>query len=246
MKTALILTGHMRCWQMVFPNTKKYILDRFNPDVFISTWDNEGYWVSDEKDDGTGVSKSSPSVDPARIVDTYQAKVHVSNQAEFIEEAKSIAKIFQPIAGKTRVVNALGQFYKIVDGISMMENYCCYSGVQYDQVIRMRPDLLFHADLPSFDWNRFNTIPHRNDEGKGTGDMFMASNEVLATQFRIGLTRLHEFMHAYKMKRFCPHLITEKLMRSIPSWDYESTDMIAEWNIPKTIQHTPNGQYKDA
>src|ERR1700748_740443 len=70
LRTALLLTGHLRCWQMVFPNFKQMVLDRYQPDVFITTWSDEGYWVPQEG--ATGLHQHSPAVNVEAVYAAYK------------------------------------------------------------------------------------------------------------------------------------------------------------------------------
>ena len=44
MKVAIVLTGHMRHWKEVLPNFKQRFIDKYNPDIFINTWSEEGWY----------------------------------------------------------------------------------------------------------------------------------------------------------------------------------------------------------
>ena len=57
MKVAVILTGHMRCWRDVLPNFKEKVIDRYNPDIFIHTWNEEGWWIPGDKQNTKGTLK---------------------------------------------------------------------------------------------------------------------------------------------------------------------------------------------
>ncbi len=49
MKVAVVLTGHLRCWRDVLSNFKQRIVNRYNPDIFIHTWNEEGWWIPGKK-----------------------------------------------------------------------------------------------------------------------------------------------------------------------------------------------------
>ena len=45
MRVAIIIAGHLRCWKQMYPYFKANFIDRYNnPDIFISTWTDEGWW----------------------------------------------------------------------------------------------------------------------------------------------------------------------------------------------------------
>ena len=83
MKVALLLTGHMRCWQQVFPNTKQHLLDKYNPDIFIHTWDSEAYWDPHSQ---KGVTEGGPKLDVEAIRETYNPVHMVVDHYENFEQ----------------------------------------------------------------------------------------------------------------------------------------------------------------
>ena len=50
MKVAIVLTGHMRRWREVLPNFKERVVAKYNPDIFISTWNDEGWYGQNQND----------------------------------------------------------------------------------------------------------------------------------------------------------------------------------------------------
>ena len=231
MKTALILTGHMRCWEQVYPNTKNMIIDKYNPDIFIATYKTEGYWVSPDHDPkGLGVNEHSPKLDLTKVVETYKPKtIKAFNQIDYKKQAEK----YLPFCQEIRPANTLSQFHKMFQGIAMMEDYAVFNDIRYDLVIRMRPDLVFQHELPALSPSKFYTIHHRNHTGQGTGDMFFASSMEQMVMFK-------HFVHFYDEiiekcgKRFCPHMMVEHVAKDF-DW--------VELNTPKYIQHAPGGQY---
>lgn len=233
MKVALCLTGHMRCWEQVYPNTYNTIIEKYNPDIFISTWSSLGYWVSPDQDpENKGINAYSPTLNRERVTATYQPKaMSIETQIDFSEQAKK----YLPFCNEIRPANILSQFYKMYHGISLMENYAVLHDIRYDLVFRMRPDLIFHHGLPTLSPDKFYTIHHRNHTGQGTGDMFFASGMEQMMMFK-------HFVHFYDDiikkcgDRFCPHMIVETMAKE---FDWE------ELQIPKMILHSPNGQYQN-
>lgn len=240
MKTALLLSGHMRCWKECFPNTKKYILDRWNPDVFITTWDNEGYWVAPENDpNNKGIYEHSPLLDVNGVIDTYEPvsiRVLRQDKFDFSHWDKAFPKEY---TGETRVKNIMSQFFMMKQSISNLENYPGWLR-HYDLVIRMRPDLLFVQDLPELDPFKFHVIRHTNPQGLGVGDMFFASSPALLKDISSMIYDTDMLSEIVKeIGRFCPHMLVEyHLQKCLP------TRHVVH-DIPKMLMHTPKGQYQD-
>lgn len=233
MKTALILTGHLRCFEQVYPNTFNMIIDRYNPDIFISTWNTEGYWTSPDIDkNNKGYNENSPKLDTKKVKELYKPKdIIVEKQIDFTIQSEKYIQFCQEIRPK----NILSQFYKMYQGIQMMEKYSVINDIKYDLVIRMRPDLIFHRSLPNLNTDKFYTLYHRNHTGQGTGDMFFASDMTNMMMFKY-------FVHFYDElvlkcnNRFCPHMMIQEVLKDF-EWE--------ELNIPKMIMHSPNGEYQN-
>jgi hypothetical protein len=237
-KTALLMSGHMRCWEQVFPNTKKHILDVYNPDVFILTWDNEGYWTSPENDpESLGINKNSPKLDVNGVMQAYNpSNISVLRQSSFIKGFLAAGKTWEKISIKIRPQNILSQFFLRVSVYEFFRNI----GAEYDQIIFMRPDMEFLQELPKFDFSKMNFINHPNHEGNGYGDMFLATNAEYFDYFSSELACFDQ--HAEALNRFCPHLITKSIADKLA---YRVGAEVEIHNIAKNLQHTPNGQYRD-
>jgi hypothetical protein len=240
MKTALLLSGHMRCWEKVYPNTKKHILDVYNPDVYIATWDNEGYWTSPENDpEGLGINKNSPKLDVTGVMEAYNP-IHISvfQQAKYLPIFLKAAEKYEPISVKIRPQNIISQFFL---RLALLEIYFQLDDTyNYDQIIYMRPDMEFLQELPKFDFNKLNLINHPNHEGLGFGDMFLATNQGGMAAYYAELAGMDDIVR--KINRFCPHMITEEIAKII--YQFGGRDYRVH-NIAKNLQHTPNGQYQD-
>lgn len=249
MRTALVLTGHMRCWEKVFGNTKEMILDRYDPDVYIATWDNEGYWTSPENDpDGHGIVKSSPKVEFNKVFEAYNpVAMQVFNQEIVSPSFDAYSERMQKLSVQIRAKNIVSQFWMIDKGFSMVPKN------NYDAVIRMRPDLILPNGLPEMDPKNFNFIAHTNHEGRGVGDMFQFSNYWSMEVFNQALKDFEGY--ALLLNRFCPHMIMEKIGERIEALNSsiairEGIDQVTIGRtivhpVEKILQHTPHGQYRD-
>jgi hypothetical protein len=240
MKVAVILTGHMRSWEQVFPNFKEKVLDKYNPDVFIHTWTDEGWWTPGDKVTETGVFDDSPSLDIGAIIEAYQPKDFrledwnksiVDDVPTFNQHFEERGKKFQNFAHKPR--NILSMFYKLSAGVGLMNDYAAINGVQYDLVIRMRPDMIIE-DLPDFEQNTFYTLAHKNHLGQGTGDMIQVGSPIQLNLFAL-LPQNIDALYTHT-QLLCPHILSETWIKVLHlNWK--------EINISKTLMHTPKGAY---
>lgn len=235
MKVAVVLTGHLRCWKDVYPNFKEKVIDRYNdPDIFIHTWENEGWWIPGDKQNEKGYHEEAPDIVQIEVVDAYKPRgITVESWDTYNKMFEQRGQLYQNFAHRPK--NILSMFYKLNRGISLMEDYVSQIGVYYDLVIRMRPDMIFHEDLPEFDPNYFYTLAHRNHLGQGTGDMIHVGNMFNMIMF----SKISCFINQLYLQTnlLCPHVITTKYIENIGlPWK--------EFVINKTIQHTPKGQYQ--
>jgi hypothetical protein len=230
MNVALILTGHMRNWPEVFPNTKEYLIDKYNPDIFIHTWENEGYY---DLSDPIGYFQDSPKLDVNTIKDLYRPRnIKIDDfKKDFMESTERRETEFPINFHKPR--NIISQFYKMLCGFRMLENYMLQTGKEYDLIIRMRPDLVLWQDV-SFNPDKFYTIVQRNHRNLGTGDLIHAGN---FHNMSIFSKILYYFNSLYKKNGvFCSHEMSKMYI--------EQTNLPWEelW-INCTIMHTPKGLY---
>lgn len=231
MNVAVILTGHMRCWQQVYPNFKEHIIDKYNPDIFIDTWEDEAYWDPHSK---AGVVENAPRVDFDAMVNTY--KPVMVRKEDFKQYEENFIKRAEQFPNFYHVPkNQISMLFKLGRGVALMEDHMFHTGKTYDLVIRMRPDLMFNEPLPNFDPNKFYTLGYRNHMGQGTSDMIQVGNF-----FSIGLFGkiLHHLPQLYRETGLlCPHVISAQYITRLGlPWE--------EFMINKTIMHTPLGEYK--
>lgn len=233
MKVAVILTGHMRCWRDVYPNFKEKVIDRYNPDIFIHTWNEEGWWIPGDKKNEKGYFENTPMVKAEDLVEVFQPKgLVIEDWNDYNELFEMRGSLYQNFAHRPK--NIISMFHKLNRGISMMEDYVSQTGEFYDLVIRMRPDMIFNQDLPDFDPKKFYTLAHRNHLGQGTGDMMQVGNMfnmILFSKVSCFLTPVY-----LKTQLLCPHVISSQ-------WIQDMGLPCQEFTINKTLQHTPKGEY---
>ena len=233
-KVAIVLTGHMRCWPVVFPNFKQHFIDRYKPDIFVHTFSDEGYWVPQEG--RMGIHEGSPLIDEKAIRDAYNPVEMVVERFEDLEPV--FAKRVVPFTNYYhRPRNIISMFYKMGSGMNLLEQHMMKTGAKYDMVFRMRPDMILHEPMPDLHPNYFYTLAHRNHMGGGTGDMFQIGSLRNVQKFcNIGMY-LEELYG--QLGLLCPHTFSEQHIRNLNlPWK--------EFYVNKIIQHSPNGPYRPA
>jgi len=167
MKVAVILTGHLRCWKEVFPNFKEKIIDRYNPDIYIHTWDDEAYWIPGDKQNKTGIYEGAPQIVDDEILDTYKPVHYVKEYWEdFNKHFESCGEYFTNFAHRPK--NILSMFYKMHQGFSSLETHVARLQTSYDLVtvigsVYKQTDLLCphvmstqHIKNLGFNWQEIN------------------------------------------------------------------------------------------
>jgi hypothetical protein len=238
MKTAILISGHMRCWEIVYPNFQHHFA-KYDPDIYIATWETEGYWTSPENDpNNKGINTNSPLINVEKIMDTYKpVRMQVSRQDDYEPIADKIVELYQleKHSVQIRPRNIISQFHLMQQVAGLVRD----SGIHYEFVIRIRPDLIFLNEIPSLTSENVYYLPHTNHEGKGIGDMFLAGPSDIIIKY---MDEIQAFSCdvASSTGRFCPHISSELYLKN-----YLQIGRLMAIMTPKTLQHTPNGMYKD-
>lgn len=166
MRTALLISGHFRDAHSCFPSIKEQILDRYNADVFISTWNPEGDFHN-YVPVPTRVIQDSFTFD--QVIKAYKPKSIKSEDFDSEKIKQLITKAWEldaygPMNGETNSASILCMWYKISSALSLMQEYELSCDFKYDYVIKGRFDIQIHDDLeigknssyanipPGFDW----------------------------------------------------------------------------------------------
>ena len=209
MKVALLLTGHMRCWEQVAPNTLKHIIDKYDADVFIETWDSEAYW---DPHSVKGITEDGPKLDVAKVFQIYKpVYMNFENFEEYEENFIERAKPFTNFYHVPK--NQISMWFKVGRGMLAVEEHMLLTGTTYDLIIRMRPDLVFNEPLPEFDSQKFYTLGYRNHMGQGTSDMIQVGNFFTMSLFCKVLYHL-PFLYQ-EAGLLCPHVISEHFIKRL-------------------------------
>lgn len=76
MKVALVLTGYMRNWKVHFPYIKENIIEKYNPDIFITSYSySQEHWRSE-----------FINVDVKEVINTYKPKNYIFRDEETCPE----------------------------------------------------------------------------------------------------------------------------------------------------------------
>lgn len=145
MKIAVCLSGHMRKFNATFATLNVNLLQRYDCDTFIHTWDKMGY--------GSNYKMDATLDDTSRyfnqIETEYKPKKIVVEESSFVEDLKEQGNRYAPhLKNEPKHVGHMASmFYKIFACNELRKSYQLETGTQYDWVIRCRSDLIFHAPV---------------------------------------------------------------------------------------------------
>jgi|SRR5579885_839567 len=144
MKIAVCLSGHLRKFEETFPLLQKHLLNHYDCDIFLHTWDKMGY-VSRYKGD----ARSDETLKYIEAVQAlYKPKKIVVESSSFVEELKRQGDEYAPhLRNEPKHVGHMASmFYKIYAANELRKFHERETNTQYEWVVRCRPDLLFHGD----------------------------------------------------------------------------------------------------
>lgn len=138
MKVALILAGHMRDWETCFPIIKKEILNKYDPDVYISSFDHNLDNIRQYEHDGIEYidnrEHETESIDIKKVLDCYNPKKYIFriNNYELDFQFNNIVTERIPREWAKRNIQSWETVYHSLQIIDLNE---------YDIIIRTRPDI---------------------------------------------------------------------------------------------------------
>lgn len=172
MKIALCLSGHLRKFEQTFPALHFHFLKDHDCDVFIHTWDQLGYSSPFKTDTVAGFTKSKMS----QIENLYKPKKIVVESSDFFNDLKEMAREYAPhlIDLPKPVYHMSAMFYKMYACNEIKNYYEKKNNINYDWVIRARPDLMFHNKiiLPATHQDGIIHIPNSPHHPQWTNDQF--------------------------------------------------------------------------
>lgn len=126
MKVALILSGHLRCFDVCKKSLEEHILKHYDTDIYVHTWKDldltyHSKTIRNFDEKQLDIIKSIPNVKDIIIQDYNELKSNF---------------LIDP-----RAERFLSQFYKVNQSFNMVK------GKKYDIVIRSRPDIYYNQKL---------------------------------------------------------------------------------------------------
>lgn len=173
MKTALLLSGHFRDIVFCYPSLKEQIIDVYNPDIFISSWNPGADFSHSLGASSQNINDSATVQDIISMLKPKSIKLEDFNSpvADSIKKKAWNLDVYGPMTGETNPVSIFCMWYKIQSSSLLMQEYEQKLGEKYDLVIKGRFDINLHDPVivdenpnvisipPGFDWRGgFNDI----------------------------------------------------------------------------------------
>ena len=140
MKIAIQLFGHLRTYKKCYPALKKHLLDRYDCDIFMHTWDTI--------DHSTKTWHKNRSKNPLKKIDENTLKNLYHPKALKIE--KQIPKDLGVLTANNRKISIFGihsMFYSMKSVNDLRQKYEQDNAFKYDFVVFIRPDILLLEDF---------------------------------------------------------------------------------------------------
>ena len=158
MKVCLLLSGQMRNADEVFPSFKSNLLDRYDTDVFISTWNSHNVHQS--------INLFNPiSVDIENYEAGFQSKW---NQLVSHNESK--------LETNANLVSMISMWYKTLRANQLRKKYESTMGFKYDLIIKTRPDIIIEEPIDLIQSDNL-VIPFGWDWSEGINDLMAWGNQ---------------------------------------------------------------------
>ena len=207
-------------------------MERYNyPDIFISTWNDEGWWKwGNEK----GIYEQSSPIDFNEVRYAFQPKAITTGDYDGYDAYfKLRADKFTNKIGWPK--NVVSMTYKWLDGCKLLDSYAKINNINYDLIIRTRSDLIVHGDLPEFDPSNFYIVYNHYQQG-GLNDVIHVGNK--EDIFKVNSMYLHLEELYEKIGTFCPHVFAEDIVKT-------NNIQLISLPLQYNIINTPWGQHQD-
>jgi hypothetical protein len=212
-KVAVCLSGHLRTFNDAYPALKKYLLDLYDCDVFIHTWDMLGVQI---RGADAPVSRKKADVEINRVCNLlHPKKITVEQSRQF-----QISNLIRHKNYEGRDVSGMqSMFYKIEQCNTLKTSYEKENNFKYDCVVRIRPDIVLESPIIiKKDELEYLHIPNHGDYGGFNDQMAFSSSQIMDIYSSL-YSKLHKYleigayMNPEKLVKFNADMNGLKVMR---------------------------------
>lgn len=150
MKIAVCLFGHLRTYEQCFLGLKQHLLDKYDCDVFIHTWNTIDHSDNEEPQKQILPIKGNLTSDlKNKIIDLYNPKgITVEKQDETRYDKLGFYTLQQHWGTFKKSISNINYLVQTFTGVnSLREEYQKENNIKYDFVIFIRPDILLKNDF---------------------------------------------------------------------------------------------------
>lgn len=143
MKVAVCLSGHLRTFDKTHQSVLDQLLNKYNCDVFVSTWTNLGNAFAYHANYKDGADKTDPIISQEKIIEMYKPiSIHMDN-ADTEPVSNQLKKDYNEIRTQNRahMAQIMCMLYKIWDCNELKKAQEEKGGFKYDVVVRLRFDV---------------------------------------------------------------------------------------------------------
>lgn len=209
MKVAICLSGHFRNFEHTHASLMNSVIRPLQADVFIHTWNKLGYH-NNFHPDAQNLIKTDISSKIDMITNLYQPKKITIETIDTINRLIEESKIYAPhLVNEPKSPGHMASMhYKIMKCNELRKEYEKEKQINYDCVIRCRPDMQFHSGIQLnniINLDKIN-IPVINSFG-GLNDQFAYSSGI---NMDVYCSLYHSIPTYFKSKR---EFIPEKMLK---------------------------------
>lgn len=229
MKIALCLSGHLRSFEFTAKYLKSSLLDKFDVDVFLHTWNFLG---------------NAPNIDGASVhIKTSSKHKEIKN----LYNPKNIAiQPFQYFSGEKyrkhlidrRCPNGVfNMFMKIFQCNKIKNDFKLASKIDYDVVIRCRPDLIVDYNFTN---DFMKEVSSSNCLWVSNCGHFSGINDQFAMGPEIIMNKYSEFIKHFDsiilQEKFVPELLLNKYIK-------ESNILVNEFDFTPILKRYSGAEF---
>lgn len=145
MKIAVCISGQLRDYYNYIDNVFEKVINKYNADVFLHTWNHDDEKIKEALNSYKPVSHLIEEFSPGKVI--YSEKwLNINN--DIIEKEKITVEYDLKngdLVGKPQ--NIFSMYYSIFKANELKREYENEHKFKYDIVLRFRPDIEFNVDL---------------------------------------------------------------------------------------------------
>lgn len=143
MKIAVQLFGHLRTYDKCAGSLRKYLLNRYDCDVFAHTWSTLDHNTQTWHRHKMRTSPICSSEIKARLKRQWGDRVkQVLVETQEYEDRGGITTVINADQHEISVFGVCGMFHSMAEANRLREEYAKQRGIDYDFVVCVRPDIL--------------------------------------------------------------------------------------------------------